>query len=173
MDRSAADKRQRPPSHRSGSPIMSGHSENPAGEAVPEDGSLSVSGKSARVGSSPDVRHGLPPETVQRVADAERRADPDQKQVPDDAYRAAMTSPLLLIYLLEGTEHPPGPKGVKRPAYRDGLVLPALGLHFPGTRDPDAPKHLVKYRLNRVAQKELLPPDIEEESAEDDIDADD
>ena len=139
----------------------------------PEDGSLSVSGKSARVGSSPDVRHGLPPETVQRVADAERRADPDQKQVPDDAYRAAMTSPLLLIYLLEGTEHPPGPKGVKRPAYRDGLVLPALGLHFPGTRDPDAPKHLVRYRLNRVAQKELLPPDIEEESAEDDIDADD
>jgi len=53
------------------------------------------------------------------------------------------------------------------------MILPALGLHFPGTKDPDGPKHLVRYRLNRVAQAELLPPDIEEEGVEDDIDPDD
>jgi hypothetical protein len=34
-------------------------------------------------------------------------------------------------------------------------VLPALGLHFPGIKDPNAPKRYVKYRLNRIAQAEL------------------
>jgi hypothetical protein len=52
-------------------------------------------------------------------------------------------------------------RGVERQAsgdetpYRRGLVLPALGLHFPGIKDPNAPKRYVSYRLNRVAQGEL------------------
>lgn len=31
----------------------------------------------------------------------------------------------------------------------------ALGLHFPGIKDSNAPKPYVSYRLNRVAQGEL------------------
>ncbi len=138
-----------------------------------EDGSLLVSGKSARVGSSPDVRHGLSVEVARRVAEMERREHPDQRKIPEDAYRAEMTSPLLLVYLLKGEERPAVKDGSEARPYRDGLVLPALGLHFPGTRDPDAPKHLVQYRLNKVAQAELLPPDIEEDGEEDDVTSDD
>ena len=138
-----------------------------------EDGSLLVSGKSARVGSRSDVRHGLSAEEVAAVVESERRDHPDQKQVPEDAYRAEMTGPLMVVYLLRGTERVPKAEGFDKVIYRDGLVLPALGLHFPGTKDPDAPKHLVRYRLNRIAQAELLPPDLEEEGVEDDIDPDD
>ncbi len=138
-----------------------------------EDGSLLVSGKSARVGSSPDVRHGLSVEVARGVAETERREHPDQKKIPEDAYRAEMASPLLLIYLLQGFERQLVNDDSHVPRYREGLVLPALGLHFPGTKDPDAPKHLVRYRLNKVAQAELLPRDLEEEEVEDDIDSDD
>jgi len=49
------------------------------------------------------------------------------------------------INLVSGEETP----------YRRGLILPALGLHFPGIKDPNAPKRYVSYRLNRVAQGEL------------------
>jgi hypothetical protein len=41
------------------------------------------------------------------------------------------------------------------PAFDDGPMLPALGLHFPGQVDREARKRYVKYRLNRVAQAEL------------------
>jgi hypothetical protein len=59
--------------------------------------------------------------------------------------------------------------------YRDGLLLPALGMHFPGAPDPDAQRHLVRYRLNRVAQRELLPDEEDEgddlaDGDEDDVD---
>ncbi len=143
-----------------------------------ETGSLLVSGKSARVGSAPDVRHGLSLEEAAKVEEAEFQNDPDRKQVPEDAYRAGMSRPLLLIYLLRGTERVQVPGGIGKDAYekhpyRDDIVLPALALHFPGSRDPDAPKHLVRYRLNRVAQKELLPPDLDELGIEDDIEPDD
>src|SRR5690348_17875842 len=36
--------------------------------------------------------------------------------------------------------------------YKGGLVLPALGLHFPGAKDLNAPKRYMRYRLNRIAQ---------------------
>jgi hypothetical protein len=64
-----------------------------------------------------------------------------------------MQAPLLVLYLLRGFErHSAG--GAETP-YRRGMVLPALGLHFPGKKDPSAPKRYVSYRLNRVAQGEL------------------
>ena len=154
-------------------PTVDIHAKQRQVKVTREDGSLLVSGKSARVGSSPDVRHGLTEDVVKRITDTERREHPDQKKIPEDAYRAEMTSPLLLVYLLQGTERVVTGDGTKSRAYRDGLVLPALGLHFPGGKDPDAPKHLVQYRLNKVAQAELLPPDIEEEGVEDDIESDD
>jgi hypothetical protein len=110
--------------------------------------SLLVSGKKARVGSRADVRNGLSVEQVRAVTQAQHEADPDLKEVPEDPYRAVMSSPLLVIYFLRGEESPGR-------LYKGGLVLPALGLHFPGIKDQNAPKRYVKYRLNRIAQAEL------------------
>lgn len=122
-------------------------------------GSLLVSGKSARVGSRSDLRHAL-------TADEFREAS----GAPEDVLRRVMKGPLLVIYPLEGYQVDSNKNEVP---YRDRLVLPAIGLHFPGAKDPDASKHLVRYRLNRVAQRELLPEDADDEDDVDDGDADD
>lgn len=122
------------------------------------DGSLLVSGKSARVGGRPDLRHAFGKDEYADLRAAGRTTT-------EDEIRQEMQVPLLIIYLLRGKE------ATENNLYRKGLLLPALGLHFPGAPDPDAARHLVKYRLNRVAQAELLP---EEEVEGDDVpDADD
>lgn len=128
-------------------------------------GSLLVSGKSARVGGRPDLRHAFGKEDFDALKAAGRTST-------EDELREAMRSPLLLIYLLRGFQVT-APKAEEEP-YRDGLLLPALGIHFPGAPDPDAPRHLVRYRLNRVAQKELLPDedDGDDVAEEDDDDVD-
>ena len=89
------------------------------------------------------------------------------KDIPEDAFRASMRTPLLVVYLLRGVERER--KGAPETDYREGLVLPALGLHFPGIRDPNAPKRYVSYRLNRVAQGEL---ELDGDDLEDDADED-
>jgi hypothetical protein len=113
--------------------------------------SLLVSGKSARVGGREDVLHGLSFEQAAAVKEEQKKANPG-RIVPEDEFRAAMQTPLLVVYLLRGFERQPD---AGETPYKDGLVLPALGLHFPGRRDPNAPKRYVSYRLNRVAQAEL------------------
>lgn len=114
-------------------------------------GSLLVSGKSSRVGSRSDLRHALSHEELRAAGDAS-----------EDELRRMMKEPLLVVYLLRGYE-------VERSTpFKDGLVLPALGLHFPGNKERGAPTHPVRYRLNRVAQRELLP-----DEDDDDIDEDD
>lgn len=115
--------------------------------------SLLVSGKKARVGGREDVLHGLSAEEKRTVTAMEQRDKPDQKNIPEDAFRAVMQKPLLVVYLLRGVERED--KNAPETAYRRGLLLPALGLHFPGVRDLSAPKRYVRYRLNRVAQGEL------------------
>jgi hypothetical protein len=125
--------------------------------------SLLVSGKGARVGGPEDVLYGLSVDQAAAVKTAEKKEHPDLKNVPEDAFRAAMQHPLLVVYLLRGIEKPSKPeiKGTqpkpetKGTPYKQGLILPALGLHFPGIKDPDAPKRYLSYRLNRVAQGEL------------------
>ena len=84
-----------------------------------------------------------------------------------------MPAPLLFIYLLRGVETTGKKPDVRETPYRDGLVLPALGLHFPGTKDPDAPGNLVRYRLNRVAQAELIPAEPDDEDSVNDSDVED
>jgi len=123
--------------------------------------SLLVSGSKARVGSRSDVRHGLSVEQLRQVRD-----DFDGQGEIEREYRAAMKSPLMLVYLLRGYD-----KDNNR--YRAGLILPALSLHFPGSPDPDAPRQLVRYRLNRVAQEEFLGTDFQDEEVPDEIDAED
>jgi hypothetical protein len=128
--------------------------------------SLLVSGKGARVGGPEDVLHGLSSEQVEVVKAAEKKANPD-KTVPEDAFRAAMHNPLLVLYLLRGVEKQDSSD--KETPYRGDLVLPALGLHFPGIKDPNAPKRYISYRLNRVAQAEL---DLGDDDLSDDDDED-
>lgn len=132
----------------------------------PDDGSLLVSGKSARVGGRSDVRHGLSTDELSALAK-------DVGEWSEDDVRAAMKAPMLVVYPLRGFVRSGKKPDVKEAAFRDGLVLPALGLHFPGTRDPDGPRNVVRYRLNRVAQKELLPADFDEDEEEDELDPED
>lgn len=123
--------------------------------------SLLVSGSKARVGSRRDVLHGLP------MADAERVKQDhagEANRPKEDDFRSVMQSPLLLIYLIRGLD-------AAGEEYRSRLVLPALGLHFPGVSDSDAPRRLVRYRLNVIAQDELLRTDRDDD--EPDADPDD
>lgn len=126
-------------------------------------GSLLISGKSSRVGSPRDVHHGLSLAEVQRVREE------SGAQATGDAFRLAMSAPLLLIYLIQGVVREDPKDRSKDKPYRAGLVLPALAAHFPGVTDPDAPRRLVRYRLNRVAQDELLGTDRDDD---DELDAD-
>ena len=123
--------------------------------------SLLVSGSKARVGSRRDVLHGLSVAETDRVK--QDHAGESNRPKEDD-YRSVMQSPLLLIYLIRGLDA----AGME---YRSGMILPALGLHFPGVIDSDAPRRLVRYRLNVIAQDELLRTDRDDD--EPDADPDD
>ena len=120
--------------------------------------SLLISGKKTRVGGREDVLHGLSAEQAKAVKTAEIQAGTAEKSIPEDAYRAAMQHPLLVIYLLQGIERKEKDSKTGKHievSYKEGLILPALSLHFPGNQDPNASRRYVSYRLNRVAQGEL------------------
>jgi Z1 domain len=123
--------------------------------------SLLVSGKSARVGGKADVRHGVP------LGDLPR-GDAEEHEI-----RAAMKHPLLLVYLLRGEQKQGAGRDAPRSAYLDGTILPALGLHFPGTPEATLGVTRLRYRLNRVAQHQLLEPDRGDDELSDDPDNDD
>ncbi len=128
---------------------------------VREDASqaaLLVSGKSARVGGKADVRLGLPPGVT--VAPKEEEAK----------VREFLESPLLVLYLLRG-EVKPKPDGPAEP-YKDGLLLPALGMHFPGQSEERPPTSFIKYRLNKVGQEQLFAPDAGDDDRSLDLDDD-
>ncbi|MGB9649853.1 MAG: Z1 domain-containing protein [Stellaceae bacterium] len=131
-------------------------------------GSIVVSARRSRVGSPRDVRHGLSAEEIAEV----RAASGGEFKAVD--YREKMQAPLLLIYLISGViRDDKHEKETERP-YRSGLILPALGLHFPGKEDASSSSRLVRYRLNRVAQAQLFPVDLDDdEPVADDDDRDD
>ena len=131
------------------------------------DGSLLVSGKNAKVGGRTDVRHGL---SKLKSLITLAQAEPDWGE---SDVRAVMKKPVLIVFPLRGTVRSGTKPDVKTTLFRDGQILPALALHFPGVRDPDGPKNLVRYRLNRVAQAELFPPDLDDDDDEDDPDQED
>jgi hypothetical protein len=118
---------------------------------------IQVSARSAAVGGRKDVRHGL-------SVDAARLVDAEKSDAAAVDYRQALSGPLLLIYLLRGRE---GGKGT--PLYKDGLILPALGMHFPGTPETaGGGGRPIRYRLNRVAQQQLF--EFDDEPVDDDDD---
>jgi hypothetical protein len=119
-------------------------------------GSLLISGKSARVGGKSDVRYGL-------EADAHVPTD-----APEEEVRAAMRNPLLVLYLLRGRVRPAPDRELV--SYKDDMLLSALGLHFPGTSDATIPTRMVRYRLTKVAQQQLFAPDEGDDDMSDDLD---
>jgi len=127
------------------------------------DGSLLVSGKSARVGGRADVRHGLTRKGIPLGA------------LTEDEMRQAMKHPLLLTYLLRGQQRVGGSDKIEREFYMGGAVLPALGLHFPGIpHQTRVSIPAAKYRLNRIAQRQLLQPDYgDDDIVSEDVDAED
>jgi len=126
----------------------------------PEERSLSISGRRARVGGWSDLRHAFPKDALDSAFTSNTRPS-------EGDLRAAMGRPLLVVYLIKGFEAVPG--GEER-IYRDGLTLPALGLHFPGRRDGDTERNFIRYRLNRVAQRQLFSADEDDVELPDDED---
>lgn len=128
------------------------------------DGSLQVSGGAARVGSRSDVHNGF---TQQEW----RAAFPDQAPDNESEMREKMKHPLLVTYLLRGELVSGRPDSRVASPYLGGLVLPALGMHFPGKYDADKPRRTIRYRLNRVAQEQLFPA-VDEDDLPDEQDDD-
>lgn len=115
--------------------------------------SLLVSGRKARVGGRADLRHGLAKDQMDRLVSEKNGSRAD---IHEDDYRRTFGSPLMLVYLVQGFDK-------DGQDYKRGLILPALALHFPGTKDEAAPKKYVKYRLNKVAQTEMFPVDVDDD----------
>lgn len=129
---------------------------------VREDASqaaLLVSGKSARVGGKADVRLGLPLGAAISSKDDEAKL------------RELLESPLLVLYLLRGEVKVDKTTPVTR--YKDGLLLSALGMHFPGQAEDKPPTSFVRYRLNKVGQQQLFAPDAGDDDVSLDLDDDD
>lgn len=122
------------------------------------DGSLLVSGKSARVGGRADLRHGF------------RRDELPSRSATEDEMREVMRSPLLLTYLLRGEQQARGELAAEPEPYLGGAVLPALGLHFPGVPQASGTARIARYRLNRVAQRQLFDTEIGDDAVSDDAD---
>ncbi|SME97066.1 Z1 domain-containing protein [Tistlia consotensis] len=109
--------------------------------------SVLLSGNKARVGGSRDVLCGLTKTEEAEALERARERNPTSRRIPEDDARFVMRNPLLIIYLVRGA--------LSNESYlEDGMIMPALALHFPGERDPNAKKRYVRYRLNRVAQED-------------------
>ena len=129
---------------------------------VTTDGSVLVSGRSARVASRGIEREGLPVALVEKLQ-IDYKADPKNKgkSVPDKVYRAGRTRPLLLLHVLHATN--------KHKTFPEELV--ALGISFPEFDDTDVARR-VKYRVNLVAWRALAENEIDDELEVPDDDAD-
>ena len=127
------------------------------------EGSILVSGRSARVGSRGIEREGLSEEQIRAVTDAYKQDEKNRgKSVPDHKYREQRERPLLLIHLIEPSVDDGDEK--KLP---DDLI--ALGLSFPRFNDADVAKR-VTYRVNLVEYNTMVEHEIddpvEDEAAE-------
>jgi hypothetical protein len=126
----------------------------------PSDRAVQISGKSARVGGRSDLRHAFTLDEYEKLKEAKQTDD-------ESAIRDAMPQPLLVLYPIRGVLKDKD-KDNNRTPFREGMLLPALGIHFPGRPGPDSEKELVHYRLNRVAQRSLFT-ETEDEDDDDDV----
>jgi hypothetical protein len=128
------------------------------------EGSILVSGRSARVGSRGIEREGLSEEQIREVIDAYKQDEKNKgKSVPDHKYREQRERPLLLIHVIEPSVDDGDDK--KLP---DNLI--ALGLSFPRFNDADVAKR-VTYRVNLVEWSAMaeheIDDQVEDEAADD------
>ena len=121
-----------------------------------DEGSVLVSGRSARVASRGIEREGLPSDVIASVAEEYKREKPG-KSVPDLLYREVRTRPLLLIHAIEAKKDANG----QNPP--DDLI--ALGLSFPIFNDADVAKR-VSYRVNLVEWKAIVENEVDEDAEE-------
>jgi hypothetical protein len=125
------------------------------------EGSILVSGRSARVGSRGIEREGLSEEQIRTVTDAYKQDEKNRgKSVPDHKYREQRERPLLLIHLIEPSIDDGDEK--KLP---DDLI--ALGLSFPRFNDADVAKR-VTYRVNLVEYNAMVEHEIDDQVEDED-----
>jgi hypothetical protein len=125
------------------------------------EGSILVSGRSARVGSRGIEREGLSEEQIRAVTDAYKQDEKNRgKSVPDHKYREQRERPLLLIHLIEPSIDDGDEK--KLP---DDLI--ALGLSFPRFNDADVAKR-VTYRVNLVEYNAMVEHEIDDQVEDED-----
>jgi hypothetical protein len=127
---------------------------------------LLVNEKKLRVGSRGVEKEGMSSTEI-RAAEAAFRAEEgnaDAANVPDRAYRAHRSRPLLILHFLEGTvRREDGPFAVP-----PGTALTAIGLSFPSL---GVDSHRVTYRINLVEIRNLVS-DEDGESEDDDVEGD-
>lgn len=111
-----------------------------------EDKSIQISGKGAKIGGRKDLRHGFSLNEYEEVKDAEN----------EGTIRAKLKSPLLLIFMIRGFEQFGVGGKVTKQDYKNGLLLPAIALHFPGDEKAESSRNLVRYRITKTAQRELF-----------------
>jgi hypothetical protein len=121
--------------------------------------SILVSGEKRRVGSRGIEKEGIPEEIIREIESDEKYHD---KSVPDHAYRAKRTKPLLLLHLI-------------KPYFKEdeydtgGNTLVAVGLSFPEFDDSDITRR-VRYRVNLVEWRNLMMAEIDDEIEEVEVD---
>jgi hypothetical protein len=132
---------------------------------------LLVNERKMRVGSRGVEKEGL---TAQEIKAAEKsfREDPENqgaKTVPDWAYRKVRTRPLLILHLLEGTyKNQLGKDEIYKT--NDGSVLAAIGLSFCKLQNSS---QRVKYQINLVEVRNLIPEGNFEDPADEDDELED
>lgn len=126
------------------------------------NGSLLISGQSARVGSRGIEREGLTREQYDRV-----RRQVGGGNVSDQAFRDVRTKPLLLLHVLRGYTRGSERNEEKLRLDPSAPPLVALGLSFPRFDDSSVAVS-VEYKVNVVEWRSLF-----ERVAEDDIGTDD
>jgi hypothetical protein len=129
------------------------------------NGSLLVSGSSARVGSRGDERAGLSESQI-RLAESNSGG----KNTSDGAYRAQRTRPLLLVHVFRGFTKGEGEEKATVPFEPTRSPLVALGLSFPPfpTFDDSDVRERVEYKVNLVEWRSLFEHEVDDESIEDD-----
>ena len=124
-----------------------------------------------RVGSRGVEKEGLTALEI-KAAEESFRADPENQgatTVPDWAYRKVRTRPLLILHLLEGTyKNQLGQEEIYKT--NDGSVLTAIGLSFCKLQNSS---QRVKYQINLVEVRNLIPEGNFEDPADEDDELED
>ena len=122
--------------------------------------SILVSGEKRRVGSRGIEKEGIREEIIREIENDDKYRG---KSVPDRAYRAKRTKPLLLLHLIK-------PYFKEEEYDINGNTLVAVGLSFPEFDDSDVTRR-VRYRVNLVEWRNIFMAEAEDEIEAEDEDS--